>query len=122
VRFQGLTADGSIVFECDTQLAPGTTRQLLPKKALMHGVQLGETFVISSNAQVVLFANSFHAFAARFFHLDIDLNDKAYGIMSHRAAAAKRQIDLTPLDCQEPDYSFFCDTPTRQRSWGDLAQ
>jgi len=42
--------------------------------------------------------------------------------MGHRAAAAKRQIDLTPLDCQEPDYSFFCDTPTRQRSWGDLAQ
>lgn len=114
VRFQGLDSNGGIVLERDTAIPPSATRLLLPSKALQHGVDLGETFIISSNKEVALFGTTFYAVADGQVS-DLRYLDSAY---SRKATtSAKRQIDLMPIDCRNDDFSYFCDTPTRLSNW-----
>lgn len=117
VRLQGLDSNGTIVFERDTGVPAGATRSLLPSKALQHGVDLGETFIVTSYGDLVLFGNSFTAFGHGF--VDIEGNDIAFALAGN--ATSKRQIDLVPIDCGQPHYEFFCDTPTRLTPWNALA-
>lgn len=114
VRFQGLDASGNIVFERDTALPIGATRLLLPSKALIHGTDLGETFVVSSNVDLVLFGSSFLAVGS--FRESNTGNEFEH---SWKAASAKRQIDFLKMDCTKKDHDFACLTPIRRTRWSE---
>jgi len=110
VRFQGLRFDGSIAYERDTIIPAGATRLLISSKALQYGIDLGETFIITSYIEVIPFAKVFWTYMDSFLSSGFDYAQKGIG-------AGKRQIDLVRIDCSKKDFKNTCQTPTRQTPW-----
>ena len=114
VRFQGLRFDGSIAYERDTIIPAGATRLLIPSKALQHGIDLGETFIITSYSEVLLFAKAFWTYSRSIQSSNLEL-EIAFAL--NGGGSGKRQIDLIRVECGPKDFRNTCETPVRQTPW-----